>query len=97
MHVLMLVVIGLVVLAVFVGVTAMIGKSGRAVDGARIFIWVWLVVSLGNGAYGAMRVGIPVLNEIAAFVPIFGIPAAVAWYLSHRFRARGTAAISQPE
>jgi hypothetical protein len=94
MHVLMLVVIGLVVLAVFVGAAAMIGKPGRAAYGARIFIWVWLVASLANGAFGAIRVGIPLLNEIAALVPIFGIPAAAAWYLSRRLRAGGTMAES---
>jgi hypothetical protein len=94
MHVLMLVVIGLVALAVFVGGAAMIRRSGPALDGARIFIWVWLIASLVNGAFGAIYAGIPLLNEIAAFVPIFGIPAAAAWYLSHRFHARGTAAES---
>jgi hypothetical protein len=30
------------------------------------------------------RAGIPVLNEIGAFIPIFGIPAVLAWYLAYR-------------
>ena len=52
----------------------------------RLFvsIWVWLVVSVLNGLYGHIRVGIPVVNEIGAFIPIFGIPAALAWYLAYR-------------
>jgi len=29
-------------------------------------------------------VGIPLINEVGAFIPIFGIPAAVAWYLAYR-------------
>jgi len=27
------------------------------------------------------------LNEIGAFIPIFGIPTAVAWYLAYRHAA----------
>jgi hypothetical protein len=61
-------------------------KSGHAVDGARQFIWVWLLASIANGAVGVVQAGIPLLNEVAAFVPIFGVPAAVAWYLSQRRR-----------
>jgi hypothetical protein len=57
-------------------------RSGRA--GAAAFIPVWLIASLLNGAVGVMRIGIPLVNEIGAFIPIFGIPAAVAWYLARR-------------
>ena len=32
----------------------------------------------------AMARGIPVLTEVAALIPIYGIPAAVAWYLAYR-------------
>jgi hypothetical protein len=92
MHVLMLVAIGLAVLVVFVGVAALTAKWEHGVDGARIFIWVWLVAALINGAVGTLHVGIPLLNEIAAFVPIFGIPAAAGWWLSSRYRARGPSA-----
>ena len=53
-------------------------------EGTRYFVWVWLVISVLNGFYGHVRAGIPALNEIGAFVPIFGIPAALAWYLMRR-------------
>ena len=33
--------------------------------------------------------GIPVLNEVAAFVPIFGIPAVAAWYLAYKYAPGG--------
>ena len=89
MHVLILVVVGLVVLAAFVLVARLIGARGYAFDGASAFIWVWLIASVANGAVGVLRAGIPLLNEIAAFIPIFGVPAAAAWYLSRRL---GTAA-----
>ena len=88
MHILIVVVIGLAALAVFVVAARLIGREGHAPDGAWPFIWVWLVASIANGAYGVVQAGIPVLNEIGAFIPIFGVPAAVAWYLSRRHRAQ---------
>jgi hypothetical protein len=69
MHILMLVVIGLVVLAVF--------------------IWVWLVASIINGAFGVMRVGIPIVNEIGAFVPILASSRGTCPY-----RETGSRAVS---
>jgi hypothetical protein len=82
MHILMLVVGGLVVLAAFYFGAGLFGRT--AATGAAIFIWVWLVSSILNSAVGVLRVGIPVINEAGAFVLIFGIPAAVAWYLAYR-------------
>jgi hypothetical protein len=83
MHVLIVVVIGLVVLGAFFGGAGLFNRSGQA--GAFVFIWVWLVASLVNGAVGVFRAGIPVLNETGALIPIFGIPAAVAWYLAYKY------------
>jgi hypothetical protein len=83
MHILMLVVIGLVVLAVFLFGARLLNRSEKS--GATTFIWVWLVASIINGAFGVMRVGIPIVNEIGAFVLIFGIPAALACYLAYRY------------
>jgi hypothetical protein len=85
MHVLMFVIIGLVALAAFYFGAAVFGRSGQT--GAFVFIWAWLAASLVNGAVGVLRAGIPVLNEIGAFIPIFGIPAAVAWYLAYKHGA----------
>ena len=49
-----------------------------------VFIWVWLAISIGNALYGHFRAGIPILNEVGAFLPIFLIPAAIAFYLMRR-------------
>jgi hypothetical protein len=92
MHILMVVGFGLAGLTAFVVIARMINASGRTFDGARIFIWVWLVASLLNGAVGVFAAKIPLINEIAAFIPIFGIPAAAAWYLSQRFRTQAARA-----
>jgi hypothetical protein len=90
-HILVFAVVGLLVLAAFVLVARLISRSGHAVDGARPFIWVWLAASLANGAVGVLQAGIPLLNEIGAFIPIFGVPAAAAWYLSRRKGAEAKA------
>ena len=83
MHILMLIVLGHLVLAAFVLVAGLINRGGSTVDGARPFIWVWLLISIANGVVGVVQAGIPVLND-----PIFGVPAAVAWYLSRRHQSR---------
>jgi hypothetical protein len=85
MHIVMVAVIGLIALAVFYFGAGLFQRSGQT--GAAVFIWVWLAAALVNGAVGVLQAGIPVLNEVGAFIPIFGIPAAVAWYLSRRHRA----------
>ena len=82
MHILMVVVAGLVGLVAFYFGATLMGRP-RA-TGATLFIWVWLVAAILNGAVGVFRAGIPLLNEIGAFIPIFGIPAAIAWYLAYR-------------
>jgi hypothetical protein len=83
MHILMVVVAGLAGLAVFYfGATLM--ARPRA-TGAAVFIPVWFVAAVLNGAVGIFRAGIPLINEIGAFIPIFGIPAAIAWYLAYRY------------
>jgi hypothetical protein len=86
-HVLVLIVVGHLLLAAFVLVAALINRRGNTVDGARQFIWVWLFASIANGAVGVLQAGIPLLNEIGAFILIFGVPAAAAWYLSRRHGA----------
>jgi hypothetical protein len=87
MHILMLVVFGLVALAVFLMGGRLFGREAGMVRAARIFIWVWLIASLINASVGVVSAGIPVVNEIGAFIPIFGIPAAAAWYVARRFAA----------
>jgi hypothetical protein len=81
MHILMFVAIGVALLAVMHFGPRLAGMS---FGGAWYFIWVWLAVSIANGLYGHFRVGIPALNELGAFIPIFGIPAALAWFLMRR-------------
>ena len=82
MHIVMVVAAGLVALVVFYFGATLMGRARP--QGAALFIWVWLVAAILNGAVGVFRAGIPLINEIGALIPIFGIPAAIAWYLAYR-------------
>jgi hypothetical protein len=82
MHILTITIAGLVVLAAFYFGAGLIGKTGAAA--AFAFIWVWLAAAIVNAIFGVVRARIPIINEIGAFIPIFGIPAAIAWYLAYK-------------
>ena len=84
MHILIVTLIGLMALAVLYFGARLLGVGGAA--GASLFIWVWLAAAVVHGILGVARAGIPVINEIGAFIPIFGIPAALAWFLAFKFR-----------
>ena len=90
MHIVMVVIFGLVSLGVFVVAARLVGRD--VADGAHVFLWVWLAASIVNGAVGVFHAGISPVNEIAAFVPIFGIPAAAAWFLARRLKSPADAA-----
>ncbi len=85
MHILTLVVVGLGALAAFYFGAALFARKRQT--GAAAFVWVWLAASIVNAFVGVARAGIPVINEIGAFIPIFGVPAALAWYLAYRHGA----------
>ena len=78
MHIALMILAGLVLLAILNFGPQLLGQS---FNGANAFIWIWLGISILNGMYGHFRAGIPVINEIGAFIPIFGIPAIAAYYL----------------
>jgi len=90
MHTLRLTVIGLVLLSVFVFVAAQINqrKNQLAVDGAWIFIWLWLAVAAINFCVGVFVAGYSVATESAVHLVVFGLPAGIAWYLSGKFRSK---------
>jgi hypothetical protein len=85
-HVIIFTAIGIGTLIVFLLISWLLNRSRatKPIDGAWIFIWFWLVAALANGYNGWANHGIPLINESAAFVPIYGIPAAIAWFWSRR-------------
>ena len=90
MHTLMLVVGGLVALGIFVLAAVLLGRS--VADGARIFVWPWLAVSLINMFIGVYWANIHYSAEIPVLVIVFGVPAAAAWFVARRFGTPGTVA-----
>jgi hypothetical protein len=83
MHILIVIIGGLAALALFYLGYRFSGHNPAS--GAVLFIWVWLAASVLNGFVGVYKAGIPVINEIGAFILIFGVPAAAAWYLAYRY------------
>lgn len=88
MHTLRMTVIGLILLAVFVFGAWVVNRSQNTrIDGAWIFIWIWLAASIINMLTGMFVAGIPFLTELLVLLVVFGIPAAAAWFISQRSRA----------
>lgn len=86
MHTLNWTIAGFLVLALFILAALAINRLRRmkAIDGAKFFVGVWLFAALFNFYDGWINHGIPFVNEIAAFLPIFGLPSAAAWFWSRR-------------
>jgi hypothetical protein len=86
MHILMMVVGGLVALGVFILAAVLLGRT--LADGARVFIFPWLVAALVNMGLGVYWANIPVSVEIPVLLVVFGVPAGIAWLLARRYRVR---------
>jgi hypothetical membrane protein len=82
MHTVMMVVGGLAALGIFILAAVLLRR--RIADGARVFIWPWLAVSLINMLVGVYWANIPYGVEIPVFILVFGVPAAVAWVIVRR-------------
>jgi hypothetical protein len=78
----MMVVGGLAALGIFVLAAVLLGRS--MADGARVFIFPWLVAALVNMGIGMYWANIPLSVEIPVLLVVFGIPAGVAWLLARR-------------
>ena len=84
MHTVMVVAGGLAALAVFVVVSALLGRGPRA--GARWFLLPWLVAALVNLYLGTTH-GYTVLQEIPFFLFVLGVPALAAFAVMRWARA----------
>ena len=88
MRTLLMTVIGVAFAVAFDVVVAMLHQRGksRATDSARLFIWIWLAITIVDFWVGVEE-GHGVLLELGVHALIFIAPAAAAWYLSRRRRA----------
>jgi hypothetical protein len=88
MRTLALTALGVVLLLAFVAIAATRkrGPGPPAFNAPRAFIFLWLGISAAHFYIGVFREGYPVGMELAVHAIIFGVPAALAWYLSRRSR-----------
>ncbi|TMH60462.1 MAG: hypothetical protein E6H55_11400 [Betaproteobacteria bacterium] len=88
MRTLLMTATGIVLALAFDLIAATLGRRGvgRTVDGARLFIWIWLAVAIVDFWIGVEE-GHALSLELGVHAVIFIVPAAVAWYLSRRRRA----------
>lgn len=85
MHTLIMVVSGLVALAVFLLAARLLGTTPATA--VRLFIPLWLVVSIVNLCVGVVRAGVPLLTEIPVLAVVFGVPAIAAWLVANKLGA----------
>lgn len=70
-------------LALLVGLRLTIGDAARA---TRLFLWLWLTVSLANLLFGVFSAGYGWGEEAVVWLLVFGVPAAIA-LATRRMRA----------
>ena len=88
MRTLLMTTIGVAFAVAFDVVVAALRQRGKnhGADGAALFIWIWLGITLVDFWIGVEE-GHGILLEVGVHALIFGAPAAVAWYLSRRRRS----------
>ena len=91
MHTIMVITGGLVLLAIFCLVGRSRGDDAGMARTAIAFIPVWLVLSIVNLAVGVVSAGYTVMQELPILVPVFGVPALVAWLTARWARTRSAA------
>jgi len=87
MHMLMVIVTGLLLLAVFSLLGHLWGASAAGIAAAaKYFIPAWLLISVTNLWVGVTKAGYTVMQELPILAVVFGVPAAVAalvvWQMS---------------
>ena len=80
MHMLMVIGGGLALLGVFCLFGKLWGADAAGVAiAAKIFIPIWLAVSLVNMWVGVTRAGYTAMQELPILLVVFAVPAAIAW------------------
>lgn len=82
MHMLSVIAGGIVLLGVFLLFGHLWGDGSASLRiAAKLFIPVWLAVSVGNMWIGVTKAGYTVAEEMPILLVVFGVPAAVAAWL----------------
>jgi hypothetical protein len=86
---LLVIVIGIAMLFAVIAIVSALnkGRSGKPIDGATTFVWLWLVFAITD-CYVGVNAGHDLGLELAIHALIFAVPVGLAWYLWRRSRAR---------
>lgn len=90
MHILVMTAAGVAGLLAFTLIAHAVNRQRNTgfVDGGRLFVWIWLLVSVANFFVGVMKAGISPLIELGVFTIVFGLPATLALVVSSGLRRR---------
>ena len=85
MHTILVIGSGLVLLLLFLAVAKLVMTTEAATiaNVVKVFIPVWLLISIGNMWFGMTSAGYTFMEELPILIPVFGVPAATAlaiWY-----------------
>lgn len=86
MHTIIVITGGLVLLAIFCSIGWMRGAWSGLRTAARAFIPIWLIAAIINLSIGVLTADYTVMQELPILVPVFGVPALVAWGVSRWVR-----------
>lgn len=88
MHSLLVTFGGLGLLALMVAVARMVSTNRRLAmtTACKYFIPLWAIVAAANMAVGVLQAGYTVAQELPFFCLVFGVPAAIAFYVNQRFQ-----------
>ena len=82
MHTVKVVTAGLLLLALFVLCGYFFGNgSAGAAKAALWFVFVWLLLAVGNMLVGVVSAGYGVLDELPIFLIVFAVPSGLALLL----------------
>lgn len=98
MRTLIVIVIGIAVMFICIAVAAALSKRRprEPVDGAMVFVWLWLAFVVVD-CYVGVSAGHGPVAELLIHALIFALPAALAWYLSRQHRSTHPAASVPPQ
>lgn len=85
MHTVIVLIIGFALLAGCVFVARFLSGPESRADATLVFLPLWFIGAVVNMYIGVTQGGFPIFEEVGMFVIVFGIPAATALYLRHKW------------
>lgn len=82
MHTVMVISAGLVLLALFVVGSRLIGRPFRPL--LAVYLVAWFVCAAVNMAVGISVASYTFMQELPIFLAVFAVPAVIAWVIARR-------------